>query len=906
MTTQQLYQKTLNEQVSKQEFLNSVRKDPQYYNVLTNVMSFDDTIKVLKGKGYIWEASEEGSNIKPIDFLGSFKALNESSTKKQKLKGGKGDNLVPDQVNYYEFRKGWKHELEHTDDIDKAKEIALDHLAEDPMYYTRLEMIETKAKKKQRTDLPIDISKKKASVKDEANQMTPISKKKEKSNVADNQNKKEKARSKSAGVKKMKGGSGEMKSIKESYIAENIFSGMEKYKNMFKAALDRRKKRGPEYKIDKTAISSKPATKEYPQSGEITPMSTVDIIKKFKDRKDPDNTIIGTFKLTPSKGGNPETINLTYVEYKDLMGQQKNTKNPEYKIETVDDRAKEMQKKYEAEPEKQKGSAKIFQPTPYQKDKEEEKKKSSSITKDFTKEPPAKQEGRKALLSTFEDDEEFEVQIKRTSTAGNKRPERTLDTRGKLISKATSSTTKPTTTTSEGLVTKTVLMNMIGNVGNSVTLFKPYPVVNTDKSYVIFDKEQSKLITKNFITGDKVELTIIGFPKESGRKKGTAMDLEKLKDLKDYKFFSVNPETKKAFAFKDKESADKHAASNKNKGYEVVDKDTAYEKGYLVNKSGTATVSEGYTYYIIEQEEKKSPEETLNGLKSEDVTFTVPAQGGDSGQDQVSNVVKTVKHLKDSNEVILGMTDGAILYIYKDPNGSLAGSYFSKDFKGSFKNEKSKPEYKIIAFGAKLEDALNSVYKVEESNQEILEKLIREQVRKALKEGEEGFYIGSSGPEVIKKKLEDYLKRYSTDWKTDPSPEQRSVGAEYEGIISKLVKELDDREPDLGTKIYKQYTDNKLDSNQADQATPPPSTMAYDPTKLVSRGGRIAESEPAAGKPSPEEVKKVVSAAKRYNDKNSQEFKDALSDLQSLISRYDGDIPKEVTSALMQMSDINK
>lgn len=38
--------------------------------------------------------------------------------------------------------KGLKVEMEHTDDIDKAKEIAMDHLAEDPNYYTKLRRIE--------------------------------------------------------------------------------------------------------------------------------------------------------------------------------------------------------------------------------------------------------------------------------------------------------------------------------------------------------------------------------------------------------------------------------------------------------------------------------------------------------------------------------------------------------------------------------------------------------------------------------------------------------------------------------------------------------------------------------------------------------------------------------------------
>lgn len=38
--------------------------------------------------------------------------------------------------------KGLKVEMEHTEDIDKAKEIAMDHLAEDPNYYTKLKRIE--------------------------------------------------------------------------------------------------------------------------------------------------------------------------------------------------------------------------------------------------------------------------------------------------------------------------------------------------------------------------------------------------------------------------------------------------------------------------------------------------------------------------------------------------------------------------------------------------------------------------------------------------------------------------------------------------------------------------------------------------------------------------------------------
>ena len=206
MTTQQLYQKVINEQMSHQEFLWNVRRDTRVNGILTNTMSYEDTVGVLKSKGYIWE-NVQGEEVAKMDFLGSFKALNEEN----KLKGGKGDKLTADQVNYHEFTKGWKHELEHTDDIEKAKEIALDHLEEDPNYYTRLDMIEYQAKKAKKEAAPKEVSK--TNLKDKENQMTsPKGVKKEKSNVG---RKKEKAK-KVTGVKTMKGGSEAPKTIKEA------------------------------------------------------------------------------------------------------------------------------------------------------------------------------------------------------------------------------------------------------------------------------------------------------------------------------------------------------------------------------------------------------------------------------------------------------------------------------------------------------------------------------------------------------------------------------------------------------------------------------------------------------------------------------------------------------------------
>lgn len=80
----------------------------------------------------------------------------------EEIKGGLADNksLVQiakkhDAKGYYHIQDmikslkkqldmGLKVEMEHTDDKDKAKEITLDHLWEDPTYYSKLKKIETK------------------------------------------------------------------------------------------------------------------------------------------------------------------------------------------------------------------------------------------------------------------------------------------------------------------------------------------------------------------------------------------------------------------------------------------------------------------------------------------------------------------------------------------------------------------------------------------------------------------------------------------------------------------------------------------------------------------------------------------------------------------------------------------
>lgn len=76
--------------------------------------------------------------------------------KEDQIKGGLADKLSIEDISKKfdfdidklkkELESGTKVEMEHTDDKSKAEEIAMDHLAEIPDYYTRLEKMEKDAK----------------------------------------------------------------------------------------------------------------------------------------------------------------------------------------------------------------------------------------------------------------------------------------------------------------------------------------------------------------------------------------------------------------------------------------------------------------------------------------------------------------------------------------------------------------------------------------------------------------------------------------------------------------------------------------------------------------------------------------------------------------------------------------
>lgn len=88
------------------------------------------------------EATENmGRDLKPVTDE-EVKKIAESDIKKEKIPGGRSDSEVREKATELydpmEISVGIKVEMEHTNNIEAAREIALDHLVENRDYYTRL------------------------------------------------------------------------------------------------------------------------------------------------------------------------------------------------------------------------------------------------------------------------------------------------------------------------------------------------------------------------------------------------------------------------------------------------------------------------------------------------------------------------------------------------------------------------------------------------------------------------------------------------------------------------------------------------------------------------------------------------------------------------------------------------
>lgn len=212
--------------INRKDFLREARRN--FPHLITNTNSFNDIIKIFKNKNIISEGcncesqineirpyeDEEDelyskqSAIKPqfdklptpaepdeqdLEILKNLDLLDKENIDSEFIDDNEefmnddewdddfgelteNKKLTVNEVDPYELQIGMRVEREHTPDLDKRIKIALDHLSEDPRYYTKLNMAgldDSKIEKpnKKRTDLPTEVDKKMSNMIDKANQM---------------------------------------------------------------------------------------------------------------------------------------------------------------------------------------------------------------------------------------------------------------------------------------------------------------------------------------------------------------------------------------------------------------------------------------------------------------------------------------------------------------------------------------------------------------------------------------------------------------------------------------------------------------------------------------------------------------------------------------------------------------
>ena len=96
----------------------------------------------VNGKNQIVDYSPEIEETMKQSIKGDLD--NPDSDPKNKLKGGIGDSTEEKDLPQDELEEGEEVEKEHTSDKGVAKEIATDHLTEDPEYYSKLKEVEAK------------------------------------------------------------------------------------------------------------------------------------------------------------------------------------------------------------------------------------------------------------------------------------------------------------------------------------------------------------------------------------------------------------------------------------------------------------------------------------------------------------------------------------------------------------------------------------------------------------------------------------------------------------------------------------------------------------------------------------------------------------------------------------------
>jgi hypothetical protein len=226
----------------------------------------------------------------------------------------------------------------------------------------------------------------------------------------------------------------------------------------------------------------------------------------------------------------------------------------------------------------------------------------------------------------------------------------------------------------------------------------------------------------------------------------------------------------------------------------------------------------------LSQEDKK-------GIEKTKISFKIEADP-EKDLDEIHNVEGTV------NTAIFNKKEGLVITL--DNNSKVVftnkdtGRYYIKP--GTFKV--------INDVDPKLKTVLEKVFAAPKPETK-LESYIRKRIKRALQETELSQYMGVQGPEVKKKRLEEYMKKYEWGFQKSEDPYVRSNGTEKHSIVNKLVHELGDE----GVAIFNSYAPKGFEISRPDNLndladSPLGSQMArpFEPNTLTMRGGRIAEA----------------------------------------------------------------
>jgi hypothetical protein len=112
---------------------------------------------LLKGKGQAgsWDCDEWSiaTDKKKLPEHVADQEEKQALEATNKLVGGDGDNKKPSDFSKGVLDEGVEDEKEHTNDLDIAREIAIDHLSKDPEYYKKIKLVEGIDKKSEVSSL---------------------------------------------------------------------------------------------------------------------------------------------------------------------------------------------------------------------------------------------------------------------------------------------------------------------------------------------------------------------------------------------------------------------------------------------------------------------------------------------------------------------------------------------------------------------------------------------------------------------------------------------------------------------------------------------------------------------------------------------------------------------------------